>query len=68
MSVIDPVTCPFVKIFCYELFTSTEKIPRTTYGNPKYNQYDILKAQYKSFTGTFPVGSHGIVKYHGIVN
>ena len=25
MSVTDPVTCGFVKIFCYELFTSTKE-------------------------------------------
>ena len=68
MSVIDPVTCGFVKIFCYELFTSTKKIPRTAYGNPKHNQCEILKAQYELFTETFPGGSHGIVKYHQFTN
>ena len=64
MSVTDPVTCGFVKVFCYELFTSTKKIQRTAYGNRKHNQCEILKAQYESFTETFLGGSHGIVKYH----
>ena len=68
MSVIDPVTCRFLKIFCYELFTSTKKIPRVAYGNPKHNQCEILKAQYDSLTETFPGGSHDIVKYHQFTN
>ena len=68
ISVIDPVTCGFVKIFCYELYTSTKKIPRTAYGNPKHNQYEILKAQYQLFTEAFPGGSHDIVTYHQFTN
>ena len=68
MSVIDPVTCRFLEIFCYELFTSTKKIPRVAYGNPKHNQCEILKAQYDSLTETFPGGSHDIVKYHQFTN
>ena len=68
MSVVDPATCGFVNLFCYELFTSTKKIPRTAYGNPKHNQCEILKTQYESFTETFLGGSHGIVKYHQFTN
>ena len=54
-----------MKIFCY---ASTKKIPRTAYGNPKHNQYEILKAQYELFTETFPGGSHDIVTYHQLTN
>ena len=45
-------------------FHQLKKIPKTAYGNLKHNQCEILKAQYESFTETFPEGSHGIVKYH----
>ena len=57
-----------MKIFCYELYTSTKKIPRTAYVNPKHNQYEILKAQYELLTETFPGGSHDIVTYHQFTN
>ena len=67
MSIIDPLTCGFVKVFCYNLFTQTKNISHTT-GNPKHNQSVILKERYDSFLKTFPRETHGIVGYRTFVN
>ena len=68
MSIIDPVTCGFVKIYCYNLFTSVKKIPKDINGNPKHKQSFVLQAQYKSFMEVFPQGIYGIVEYNQFTN
>ena len=68
MSIIDPVTCGFVKIYCYNLFTSVKKIPKDINGNPKHKQSFVLQAQYKSLMEVFPQGTHGIVEYNQFTN
>ena len=49
MSIIDPLTFGFVKVFCYNLFTLAKNNTSHTPGNPKYNQSVILKEKYVSF-------------------
>ena len=68
MSIIDPLTCGFVKVFCYNLFTQTKNNISHTKRNPKHNQSVILKKKYDSFLKTFPRETHGIVKYRTFVN
>ena len=68
MSIIDPLTCGFVKVFCYNLFTQTKNNTSHTPGNPKHNQSVILKEKYDSFLKTFSRGTHGIVEYRTFDN
>ena len=52
MSVIDPLTCGFMKVFCYNLFKQAKSIPHTP-GNHKHNQIVMLKENYDSFRKPF---------------
>ena len=61
MSILDPLTCGFVKVFCYNLFTQAKNISHTP-GNPKHNQTVMLKENYDSFLKTFSRETHGIVE------
>ena len=63
MSIIDPLTCGFVKVFCNNLFTQTKNNTSQTPGNPKHNQSVVLKEKYDSFSKTCPRETHGIVEY-----
>ena len=67
MSVIDPLTCGFMKVFCYNLFKQAKSISHTP-GNPKHNQVVMLKESYDSFSKTFPRETHGIVDYRTFIN
>ena len=68
MSIIDPLICGFVKVFCYNRFTQNKNNTSHTPGNPKHNQSVILKEKYDSFLKTFPRETHGIVEYRTFVN
>ena len=68
MSIIDPLTYGFVKVFCYNLFTQTKNNVSQTTENPKHNESVILKENYDSFLRTFPRENHGIVEYRTFVN
>ena len=68
MSIIDPLTCGFVKVFCYNLYTQTKNNNSHTPGNPKHNQSVILKEKYDLFLKIFPKETHGIVEYRTFVN
>ena len=70
MSILDPLTCGFVKVFCEEdLFAQTKNNTSQTPGNPKHNQnVVVLKGKYDSFLKTFPRERHGIVEYRTFVN
>ena len=68
MPVIDPLTCGFVKVLCYNLFTQTKNNTSQTPGNPKHNQSVVLKEKYDPFLKTFPRETHGIVEYRTFVN
>ena len=68
MQVIDPLTCGFVKVLCYNLFTQTKNNTSQTPGNPKHNQSVVLKEKYDPFLKTFPRETHGIVEYCTFVN
>ena len=48
MSIIDPLTCGCVKVFCYNLFMQTKNNTPHTPGNPKHNPSVILKEKYDS--------------------
>ena len=69
MSIIDSsLTCVFVKVFCYNLFTQTKNNTSPTPGDSKHDQSVILKDKYDSFLKTFPGETHGIVEYRTFVN
>ena len=68
MSIIDPLTCDFVKVFCCNLFTQTKNNTSRTPRNPKHNQSVILKEKYDSFLKTFPRETHGIIEYCTFLN
>ena len=68
MSIMDSLTCGFVKVFCNSLFTQTKNNTSHTPGNPKHNQSVILKEKHDSFLKTFPRETHGIVEYSTFVN
>ena len=53
MSIIDPLTCGFVKVFPYNLFTQTKNNISHAPGNPNHTQSVILKEKYDSFLKTF---------------
>ena len=61
MSITNPLTCGFVKVFCYNLFTQTKNNISHTTGNPKHNQSVILKEKYDPLLKTFPRETDGIV-------
>ena len=69
MSIIDPSTCGFVKVFCYNLFTQTKNNTCHIPENPKHNQSVILKETCYSFLNLpDPRETHGIVEYRTFVN
>ena len=68
MSIIVPLTCGFVKVFCQNLFTQTKNNTFRTPGNPKHNQSVVLKEKNDSFLKTLPRESHGIIEYRTFVN
>ena len=67
MSLTDPLTWGFMKVFCCNLFTQAKSISHTP-GNPKHNQVVMLKESYDSFSKTFPRETHGIVDYRTFIN
>ena len=66
MSIIDP--CGFVKVICYNLFTSAKNNISLSPGNPKHNQSVNLKKNFDSFLKIFPRETHGIVEYRAFAN
>ena len=68
MTIIDPLTFVYVKVFYYNLYTQTKNNTYHTPRNPKHNQMVILKEKCDSFLKTFPKETHGIVEYRNFVN
>ena len=50
MSIIDPLSCGFAKVFCYQMFTDKT---RTNQGNNAKQQSEILREQFDSFRSQF---------------
>ena len=51
MPIIDPLSCGFAKVFCYQMFTDRT---RTNPGNnAKHQQSEILREQFDSFRSQF---------------
>ena len=53
MSIIDPSTCGFVKIFCYRVFTDKNLIKRNPSENMNCYKSRVLHYQYNAFQSTF---------------
>ena len=53
MSIIDPSTCGFVKIFCYRVFTNKNLIKRNPSENMNCYKSRVLHHQYNAFQSTF---------------
>ena len=68
MSIVDPLTCGFMKVFCHNLFTQTKNNTSHTPGNPKHNQSVIFKGKVWFILKTFPWETHGTVEYRTFVN
>ena len=47
MSIIDPLSCGFAKVFCYQMFTDRTRTNRSN--NAKHHQSKILREQFDSF-------------------
>ena len=67
MSIVDPLTCGFMKVFCHNLFTQTKNNTSHTPGNPKHNQSVIFKGKVWFILKTFPWETHGTVEYRTFV-
>ena len=63
MSIIDPLSCGFAKVCCYNIFTKIKNRSSESIGNPKHNQSKALKERYQLFLEQFPEEIHGAVKY-----
>ena len=68
MSIIDPLSCGFAKVCCYNIFTKIKNSSRENMGNPKHNQSQVLKQRYQLFSEKFPGEIHGAVKYSSFSN
>ena len=51
MSIIDPLSCGFAKVFCYQMFTDRTWTNRSN--NAKHQQSKILREQFDSFKSQF---------------
>ena len=61
MSIIDPSTCGFVKIFCYRVFTDKNLIKRNPSENMNCYRSRVLHHQYNAFQSTF--SGNNLVSY-----
>ena len=68
MSIIDPLSCGFAKVCCYNIFTKIKNRSRESIGNPKHNQSQVLKERYQLFLEQFPGEIYGAVKYTSFSN
>ena len=46
MSIIDPLSCGFAKVFCYQMFTDRMQTNRNN--NAKHQQSEIMREQFDS--------------------
>ena len=51
MSIIDPLSCGFAKVFCYQMFTDRTRTNRSN--NTKHHQSEILREQFDWFKSQF---------------
>ena len=68
MSIIDPQSCGFAEVCCYNIFTKIKNSSRENMGNPKHNQSQVLKERYQLYLEQFSGEIHGAVKYTSFSN
>ena len=51
MQIIDPLSCGFTKVFCYQMFADRKWTNRSN--NAKHQQSEILREQFDSFKSQF---------------
>ena len=51
MSLIDPLSCGFAKVICYQMFT--DRTPKNCGSNAKHQQRELLRPQFDSFQSQF---------------
>ena len=63
MSIVDPRSCGFAKVSCFNIFTKMKNSSRERMGNPKHNQSQVLKERYQLFLEQFMIFSLQPEKY-----